>query len=105
MCKVLTIKEYANSRGISYNSARKMVERYRDVLGSAVTMDGRTHQLNTDATIFLDEKRAASPDPAAQKILALQVRVHQLEKQVADLQSEVDALKSRGLLDRLLNRW
>lgn len=105
MCKALTIREYANSRGISYNSARKMVERYRDVLGSAVTMNGRTQQLNIDAVIFLDKKRAASPDPAAQKILALQIRVHQLEKQVADLQFEVDALKSRGLLDRLLNRW
>lgn len=103
--QVLTIKEYANSRGISYNSARKMVERYRDVLGSSITVNGRTQQLHTDAIIYLDKKRAASPDPAAQKILALQVEVRQLEKQVENLQAEVDSLRNRGLLDRLFNRW
>lgn len=92
---ILTIQEYANSRHISYNAARKMVQRYRDQLN--IGREGRTQQLDSDAVAFLDQRRSVSPDPAAQKILQLQNRVNELE-------AEVQRLQNRSLIERILNR-
>lgn len=91
----MTIQEYADSRGISYNSARKLVERYRSEL--IITKDGRTQQLDSEAVAILDRHRADNPDPTAQKILQLQQRVDELE-------AEIQRLRSRNLVDRILNR-
>ena len=56
----LTIKEYASSRGVSYEAVRMQLKRYGQQLDGFIERQGRTQYLTDEAVAFLDSKRANS---------------------------------------------
>ncbi len=86
----MTIKEYAKSRAISYESARKQIKRYtKELKGHTEKVDGST-QLDDFALDFLDRHRqkrpvVVAPDP------------EETEQELVNLRAEVDRLKSQLL--------
>ena len=56
----LTIKEYALSRGVSYEAVRMQLKRYGQQLDGLIERQGRTQYLTDEAVAFLDSKRANS---------------------------------------------
>lgn len=58
---MMTLKDYAASKKISYEAVRKQVNRYRDELGEHVFTDGRQQFLDAAAIEFLDERRMKNP--------------------------------------------
>lgn len=58
---MVSIKEYAKNKGVSYEAVRKQVNRYREELKGHISKVNRTQYLDEEAVIFLDNKRAESP--------------------------------------------
>lgn len=58
---MISIKDYAQSKGVTYEAVRKQVKRYKDELGTHVQKQGRTQYLDEEAVKILDSKRAESP--------------------------------------------
>lgn len=58
---MVSIKEYAKNKGVSYEAVRKQVNRYAGELKAHITKVGRTQYLDEEAVLFLDSKRAESP--------------------------------------------
>lgn len=58
---MITLRDYANNKKISYEAVRKQVNRYREELGEHVIQDGRQQLLDNFAVAFLDEKRMKNP--------------------------------------------
>lgn len=58
---VISMREYAKRKNISYEAVRKQVARYREELGDHITMDGRQQFLDDEAVEFLDAKRQKNP--------------------------------------------
>lgn len=58
---MITLRDYANNKKISYEAVRKQVNRYREELGEHIIQDGRQQVLDNFAVAFLDEKRMKNP--------------------------------------------
>jgi uncharacterized small protein (DUF1192 family) len=58
---LLSIRDYAKSRFISYEAARRQVMRYKKELKGKIEIKQRTQYLTEDAIEFLDEHRKYSP--------------------------------------------
>lgn len=58
---MLSLKEYAAARNVSYEAVRKQVKRYKNELEGHVIQDNRTQYLDDEAVAFLDEKRNKNP--------------------------------------------
>ena len=58
---VISLKEYARIKNISYEAVRQQVTRYREELGDHVIKDGRQQFLDEEAVAFLDERRQKNP--------------------------------------------
>ena len=58
---VISLKEYARIKSISYEAVRQQVARYRDELGEHLIKDGRQQYLDEEAVAFLDERRQKNP--------------------------------------------
>lgn len=58
---VISLREYARIKSISYEAVRQQVTRYREELGDHVVKDGRQQFLDEEAVAFLDERRQKSP--------------------------------------------
>lgn len=56
-----SIKEYAKEHGISYESVRRQVNRYKEELGEHLIKEKRTQYLDEEAVKFLDAKRKSNP--------------------------------------------
>lgn len=59
--QVISIKDYAKSKNVSYEAVRKQINRYRKELDNHIQKVGRTQYLDETAIAFLDEKRKANP--------------------------------------------
>ena len=59
--ELISLKEYARIKSISYEAVRQQVARYREELGEHVIKDGRQHFLDEQAVAFLDERRQKNP--------------------------------------------
>lgn len=57
----IALRDYASSKGISYEAVRKQVNRYKMELDGHIFKIGRTQHLDEFAVQFLDEKRQANP--------------------------------------------
>lgn len=81
----MTIREYAKSRNISYEAARKQIARYRETLSDHITTKNRVSILDDFAVEFLDQRRRESPISV----------IHVEESEVIQaLRDQLDALKS-----------
>lgn len=81
----VTIRDFANSQGISYEAVRKQLKKYADELDEHISVKGRTKYLDTYAVDFLSKKRRESP-----VILLQQDAISERER----LKEEADRLKN-----------
>jgi len=58
---MITLREYAKNKGISYEAVRKQVVRYRLELEGHITKVKKTQYLDEEAVLFLDSKRQENP--------------------------------------------
>lgn len=98
--KVISLKDYAAEKGISYEAVRQQVVRYKDDLEPHIIRDGRQQFLDEEAVAFLDAKRQKNP-----------VAIIQQDKneQIEDLEEQVKQLliKTAAQADRIseLAQW
>lgn len=58
---MLSLKEYATNKGVSYEAVRKQVKRYKSELEGHISKVNRTQYLDDEAVAFLDTKRQENP--------------------------------------------
>lgn len=58
---MISIRDYAKERAISYEAARRSVNRYKQELEGHISTQGRTKYLDEEAVAFLDSKRQQNP--------------------------------------------
>lgn len=58
---MITLREYAKNKGISYEAIRKQVVRYEEELKGHIEIVKRTKYLDDEAVKFLDSKRQDNP--------------------------------------------
>lgn len=58
---MISMKDYAEQKNISYEAVRKSVARYKDELEGHIIKVDRTQFLDDEAVAFLDEKRQKNP--------------------------------------------
>lgn len=105
---MLSMKEYAKQKNISYEAVRKQVVRYKKELDGHVYKQDRTQFLDEYAIDFLDQKRATNPivifemnkdeelqqlrdenNDLLKKVAALQEMLLQEQKKVIPLEAAV----------------
>ena len=59
--QVISLKDYAKNKNISYEAVRKQVARFAEDLGEHLIKDGRQQFLDEEAVAFLDERRKKNP--------------------------------------------
>lgn len=109
---VMSIKEYARARKISYEAARQQVKRYEKELQGHISKQNRTQYLDDYAVELLDEHRQQNPvvvinQDRDEEIERLRVENKALLQQIATLQdrlltaqdSLLDASKQAARLD------
>ena len=84
--EVMSIKEFADAQGISYEAVRKQVVRYSDELSGHVIRKNRKQYLDETAVEFLKERRRESP-------IVLQT-IDQADE-ISRLQDQMEALKAQ----------
>lgn len=109
---MITLKEYAASRDVSYEAVRKQVNKLRNELGEHVIVQHKTQMLDDTAVELLDQKRAESKivviketsvevdqlrqdnNDLRDKIMLLQEQLIAAQQQVTDLQQQqIDTLQ------------
>ena len=89
---MITIKDYAKGRGVSYEAARQQISRYmeREVdgfrLADHISKVDRTQYLDDEAVAFLDERRAKNP---------VVIQQEERDETIDRLRAEVDLLQKR----------
>lgn len=94
---VISLKDYAAQKNVSYEAVRQQVVRYKDELAGHVIRDGRQQLLDEDAIAFLDAKRMKNPVSIIQmdkdeRIEALENQVKALLAKTADQADRISAL-------------
>ena len=92
---MITLKDYAKKKNVSYEAVRKQVNRYRDELGDHLYKKDRTQYLDEEGEAFLDEKRASNP------VILVE---HDKDDQIEELNRQNEALKIKimELQDQLI---
>ena len=109
---VMSIKDYARARKISYEAARQQVKRYADELAGHISRQNRTQYLDDYAVSLLDDHRQQNPvvvinQDRSEEIERLRVENKALLQQVATLQdrlltaqeSAIEAAKATARLE------
>lgn len=91
---VMSIKDYARARKISYEAARQQTKRYADELAGHITRQNRTQYLDDYAVGLLDDHRQQNPvvvinQDRSEEIERLRVENKALLQQVAALQNKL----------------
>ena len=92
---MISLKDYAKKKNVSYEAVRKQVNRYRDELGDHLYKKNRTQYLDEEGEAFLDQKRASNP------IILVE---HDKDEQIEELNRQNEALKIKimELQDQLI---
>lgn len=101
---MISLKDYAKKKNVSYEAVRKQVNRYRDELGDHLYKKDRTQYLDEDGEAFLDQKRSSNPVILVEhdKDERIEELIHQneaLKIKIMELQDQL--IKSK---DQLLER-
>lgn len=97
---LISIKDYAKKKGVSYEAVRKQVIRYKSELEGHITKINRTQYLNDEAVSFLDTKRQENPvmqNNKESKIFELESKVYQLEEENRELLLKISDLENKLL--------
>lgn len=104
--KMVTLKQYADEKGISYEAVRKQTIKFADELADHIVVVDGTRYLDEEAQKFLSERRRLSPivvkiedtqadnEERSQEIETLKTALLQMQKRVIELQDE-----ARGALE------
>ncbi len=105
---MITIKDQAAQKRVTYEAVRKQINRYKEELGEHLIKQGRTQYLDDEGVAFLDEKRQNNPiiifeHDKDEQIDQLQQDNEKLKALVAELQSQIIekdnmVIKTQGLL-------
>jgi DNA-binding transcriptional MerR regulator len=95
-----TIKEYAQTHGVSYEAIRRQVSKHQDELAPHIVREGRTQFLTDDGVAVLDRIRANNPvivmqQDETERVQALELERQQLQERVIQLQEQVISLQSQ----------
>lgn len=92
---MISLKDYAKKKNVSYEAVRKQVNRYRDELGDHLYKKDRTQYLDEEGEAFLDQKRASNPVVLVE---------HDKDEQIEELNRQNEALKIKvmELQDQLI---
>lgn len=92
---MISLKDYAKKKNVSYEAVRKQVNRYRDELGDHLYKKDRTQYLDEEGEAFLDRKRASNP------VILLE---HDKDEQIDELKQQNESLKIKimELQDQLI---
>ena len=93
---MISIRDYADSKGVSYEAVRKQTKRYSEELAEHLHKQGRTQYLDDYAVSFLDSKRAESP------IILIQADKDEEIRRLTD-ENKALLLKVAELQDALIN--
>lgn len=90
---MLSIKEYAEKKGVTYEAIRKQITRYKKELRGKIVVKNRTTFLTDDAVDFLNEHRAGNPvivyaENKTSEIETLRGENKDLLIKIAEIQSE-----------------
>lgn len=98
----VNLKEYADTRKISYDAVRKQIQRYRDLLGENIIKQGKNLLLNEKAVEILDSKQKKTVKilEPSQIIEQLREENNVLKDKIIGLQGELLALEKK-LIDAL----
>lgn len=101
---MISLKDYAKKKNVSYEAVRKQVNRYRDELGDHLYKKDRTQYLDEEGEAFLDKKRSSNPvilveHDKDEQIESLQMQNNNLQIKIMELQEQL--IKSK---DQLLER-
>lgn len=93
---MITLKEYAENKKISYEAVRRQVQRYKKELSGHIFKQGRTSYLDEFAQDFLSERRRASPvvvqiEDSAEQITALKGQIDILTAKLLQAQEQLTA--------------
>ena len=99
---MITIKGYAEKKGVSYEAIRSQIKRYEKELGDGIFKKGRTTFINEDAERFLDERRKENPVVIVQENKSEELEMLKNEKvnmlaKIAELQELLLAEKDKTL--------
>jgi hypothetical protein len=91
---MISLKDYAAQKNVSYEAIRKQVARYRDELEDHIVVDGRQMYLDDEAVAFLDEKRQKNPvivyqQSKDEEIAALRSDKEQLIMKTAEMAMQI----------------
>lgn len=98
--ELVTIKQFADSQGISYEAVRKQLNRYSDELSGHIVKQGRKSFLDKWAVEFLETKRKERPVVVAtiersEENEFLREQVEKLKAQLMTAQNELLKEKDR----------
>ena len=90
----MTIKQFADSQGISYEAVRKQLHKYSEELSGHVIRKDRTRYLDEVAVKFLQERRRESPIilqnmDQGEEIIRLMDQVESLRAQLVSAQNKL----------------
>lgn len=102
----MTIKEYAQSRGVSYEAVAKQVRKFKEKeLKKHIKYNGNITVLDNYATDFLDRHRqprnvvvAASDSDTQAELERLHNQVHQLQAELLETKTKVNTLLEEKIL-------
>ena len=95
---MITIKDYAHSKGITYEAVRAQLHRYAKELDGLIVKQGRTQFLTDEAVAFLDAKRASNP--VVIKDMALDEELERLRTEKENLLVRVAALQELLIIEK-----
>lgn len=109
---IISLRDYAKQKNVSYEAIRKQVARYKDELAGHIIMDGRQQFLDEEAVAFLDARRQKNPvvlyqankdeeiERLRQEREKLLMKVAEQAVQIADLtQFKLEAAEQRQALE------
>lgn len=94
----MTIREYAESRGCTYEAVRRQLDKYAAELAGHISKQGRTRYLDSEAVALLDMHRAPRPIAVLEKeqtaeIARLRVQLEQAQQALIDAQGRIIGLQ------------
>lgn len=97
---VISLRDYAAQKGISYEAVRQQVVRYKDELEGHIIKDGRQQFLDEEAVAYLDAKRQKNPVAIIQQNKDEELEMLRQQKEallvkVAEQGDKLDALHTK----------
>lgn len=97
---MITIRDYADKKKISYEAVRKQLKRYTQELKGHITVQNRTQYLDDFAVTFLDDKRKQSPvviveEARKEEYEAAKIQIEELKQTIIDLQNKLNVSKDK----------